>query len=147
MWETLRRLYYSTGASSSRWVELKDQYRPRAQAAQDEAALESAIDAMVAEQPLIKPLVVSDRAVVVSGSPLASRAGALALERGGNIVDAAIAVSFALGVVEPDASGIGGDGMAVLYLKGMAEPDRDRLQGSGPDPRDPRQSAAHRRQR
>ena len=77
---------------------------------------------MVAEQPLIKPLVVSDRAVVVSGHPLASRAGALALEKGGNIVDAAIAVSFALGVVEPDASGIGGDGMAVLYLKGMAEP-------------------------
>ena len=122
VWETLRRLYYSTGPSSSRWVELKAQYRPKAQAAQDEAALESAIDAMVAEQPLIKPLVVSDRAVVVSGSPLASRAGALALERGGNIVDAAIAVSFALGVVEPDASGIGGDGMAVLYLKGMAEP-------------------------
>src|SRR4029450_12147170 len=83
---------------------------------------ESVIDSMVAEQPSIKPLVVSDRAVVVSGHPLASRAGALSLEKGGKIVDAAIAVSFALGVVEPDASGLGGDGMAVLYLKGMAEP-------------------------
>jgi gamma-glutamyltranspeptidase len=122
VWETLRRLYYSTGPSAPRWLALKAQYRPQAQAAQDEAALESTIDAMVAEQPLIKPLVVSDRGVVVSGHPLASRAGALALEKGGNIVDAAIAVSFALGVLEPDASGIGGDGMALLYLKGMVEP-------------------------
>ncbi len=122
VWETLRRLYYSAGPSASRWQELKAKYRPQAQSAQDERALETAVDAMVADQPLIKALAVSDRAVVVSGHPLASRAGARALERGGNIVDAAIAVSFALGVVEPDASGIGGDGMAVLYLKGMTEP-------------------------
>jgi gamma-glutamyltranspeptidase/glutathione hydrolase len=122
VWETLRRLYYDAGPSSSRWQELKARYRPQAEAATDEAALETAIDAMVADQPLIKPLVVSNRAVVVSGHPLASRAGAIALERGGNIVDAAIAVSFALGVVEPEASGIGGDGMALLFLAGMREP-------------------------
>jgi gamma-glutamyltranspeptidase/Tol biopolymer transport system component len=122
VWETLRRLYYSSGPSAARWQELKAEHRPKAAAAQDEAQLESVIDTMVAAQPLIKPLVTSDRAVVVSGHPLASRAGALALERGGNIVDAAIAVSFALGVVEPEASGIGGDGMAMLYLKGMSEP-------------------------
>ena len=73
---------------------------------------------MIAEQPLIKPAVTSSRAVVVSGHPLASQAGLMALEKGGNVVDAAIAVSFALGVVEPDASGIGGDGMALVYLEG-----------------------------
>ena len=122
VWETLRELYYSTGPTGRRWEELRSVYRPKAQAAQDEAALESAVDAMITDQPLIKSLVVSNRAVVVSGHPLASRAGALVLERGGNIVDAAIAVSFALGVVEPEASGIGGDGMALLYLKGMSEP-------------------------
>ena len=56
------------------------------------------------------------------GHPLASAAGALVLEHGGNVVDAGIAVSFALGVVEPDASSIGGDGQAILFLKGMTEP-------------------------
>ncbi len=65
---------------------------------------------------------VSQDAMVVSGHRLASEAGARVLVQGGNIVDAAIAVSFALGVVEPDASGIGGDGMALLFLNGMREP-------------------------
>jgi gamma-glutamyltranspeptidase len=122
VWETLRRLYYGEGPSAAAWQQLRTKYRPRAASARDEAAVETVVDAMIAEQPLIKPPVESGRAVVVSGHPLASHAGRLALERGGNIVDAAIAVSFALGVVEPEASGIGGDGMAILYLRGMAEP-------------------------
>jgi len=122
IWETLRRMYYADGASAAEWRELKEKHRPLAAAAQDEASLEAAVDALIAGQPLIKPAVTSGRAVVVSGHPLASRAGAAILEKGGNIVDAAIAVSFALGVVEPDASGIGGDGMALLFLKGMPEP-------------------------
>jgi gamma-glutamyltranspeptidase len=122
VWTTLRRMYYPAGASAGAWDRLRAKYRPQAEAARDEEGLETAVDAMLTEQPLIKPAIDSDRAVVVSGHPLASRAGAAVLERGGNIVDAAIAVSFALGVVEPEASGIGGDGMAVLYLRGMPEP-------------------------
>jgi gamma-glutamyltranspeptidase len=122
VWEMLRRLYYSDGPSAREWQQLKDRHRPAAVAARDEAALEDAVDTLIARQPLIKPAVTSARAVVVSGHPLASRAGTMALDKGGNIVDAAIAVSFALGVVEPEASGIGGDGMALIYLKGMSEP-------------------------
>ncbi len=122
VWQTLRDLYYRTGAPADEWRALGERYRKESVSARSEQDLEAAVDRLIAEQPLIKPPVVSSRAVVVSGHPLASEAGALALERGGNVVDAAIAVSFALGVVEPDASGIGGDGMAVLFLKGMSEP-------------------------
>ncbi len=121
-WETLRRLYYADGPSARVWVTLRDTYRPRAEAARNAEALEAVLDALVAEQPLIKPVVTSRGAVIVSGHPLASEAGRRAFERGGNIVDAMIAVSFALGVVEPEASGLGGDGTAVLFLKGMAKP-------------------------
>jgi gamma-glutamyltranspeptidase len=122
VWETLRRLYYADGDGASAWAALRDRLRPEAQAARTEAALEAVVDRLVTAQPLIRPEVRSSRAVVVSGHPLASEAAAQVLARGGNIVDAAIAASFALGVVEPDASGIGGDGMAILYLKGMEEP-------------------------
>lgn len=122
VYATLRRLYYSSGPSAVAWDALGAKYRPLAQQASDEAELETVVDRMIAEQPLIKAPVVSSRAVIVSGNPLASEAGRLALEKGGNIVDAIVATSFALGVVEPDASSVGGDGMAVLYLKGMKEP-------------------------
>jgi gamma-glutamyltranspeptidase len=122
VWSTLKRLYYSSGESSAEWETLRAKYRPRAEQAKSDAALEDLADEMIAEQPLIKAPVVSSRAVVVSGHPLASEAGRLVLDKGGNIVDAMIAVSFALGVVEPEASGLGGDGQAVLFLKGMSEP-------------------------
>lgn len=122
VWATLKRLYYDSGNASRQWEALRAEYRPRAEQARSQAALEEVVDQMVAQQPLVKPEVSSSRAVVVSAHPLASDAGRAVLEHGGSIVDAAIAVSFALGVVEPDASGIGGDGQAVLYLKGMSEP-------------------------
>jgi gamma-glutamyltranspeptidase len=122
VWMTLKRVYYQSGESARAWDRLRADLEPRAEQARSESAFEDVIDQMVARQPLVKPRVTSSQAVVVSAHPLASEAGRAILARGGNVVDAAIAVSFVLGVVEPDASGIGGDGQAVLFLNGMPEP-------------------------
>lgn len=54
---------------------------------------------------------------VSSCSEYSSQIGLDILKAGGNAVDAAVATSFAIGVVEPYLSGIGGCGMMNIYLK------------------------------
>ena len=54
------------------------------------------------------PIARSREGMVVTGSPLATAVGVRMLEQGGNAVDAAVAAAFALSVVEPTMSGIGG---------------------------------------
>ena len=61
-----------------------------------------------------KPSVRSKGGIVVTQSRVASEAGARVLKEGGNAIDAAVAAAFALGVVEPWMSGIGGVG-ALVY--------------------------------
>jgi gamma-glutamyltranspeptidase/glutathione hydrolase len=58
---------------------------------------------------------VGTNGMVSTAHPLATRAGLEVLEAGGNAFDAAVAVSAALGVVEPMMSGVGGYGAIVVY--------------------------------
>ena len=57
-----------------------------------------------------RPLIMGSRGAVATNHPVATQAGLDVLRGGGNALDATIAVSLVLGVVEPHMSGLGGDG-------------------------------------
>ena len=80
--------------------------------------------APVSHAPAIPPArgIIAHNGMVVAQEGRAARIGVEILDRGGNAVDAAVAVGFALAVTYPRAGNIGGGGFMVIHL---AKDNRD----------------------
>ena len=75
----------------------------------------------VEQWQIIKNAVKSERGVVAAQNWRAAASGADILAKGGNAVDAAVAVGFSLAITLPRAGNLGGGGFMLVYLKEQKE--------------------------
>jgi gamma-glutamyltranspeptidase/glutathione hydrolase len=80
-------------------------------------AVAAAILCLCARGASVAP-VQAEHAMVVTAQPLATQVGVEVLKKGGNAIDAAVAVGYALAVVYPAAGTLGGGGFMTLRLAG-----------------------------
>ena len=80
-----------------------------------------------------RPLIMGQNGAVATNHPQATLVGMDVLRSGGNAADAAVAVSLALGVVEPCMSGLGGDGF--YHVWNAKKKHSTVFNGTGPAPK------------
>ncbi|WP_040542687.1 gamma-glutamyltransferase, partial [Peptoniphilus timonensis] len=68
--------------------------------------------------PSTRRVIFGKNGMVATSSPYATSAGAKILLEGGNAIDAALAASMTLPVVEPTGNGLGSDMFALIYFEG-----------------------------
>jgi gamma-glutamyltranspeptidase/glutathione hydrolase len=89
-----------------------------------------------------RTLIMGRNGAVGANHPVATQAGLDTLRAGGNAVDAAVAISLALGVVEPMMSGLGGDGFYQVHTAKTGETRCWNATGAAPFAATPERFAA-----
>src|SRR4051794_30731104 len=90
--------------------------KTRRACAQERKSNNGAMSLTQSEWIIDKREATADHGMVTAMHPLAAAAGLEILRAGGNAVDAAVATAFAIGVVEPFMSGVGGVTAMVIHL-------------------------------